>query len=55
MQATINDAGTLRKQVTVTYSEAEVASRQAAVLKKLGGQVKLDGFRPGKSSQALVA
>ncbi len=55
MQATINDAGTLRKQVTVTYSEAEVASRQAAVLKKLSGQVKLDGFRPGKSSQALVA
>ncbi|MBA3697798.1 MAG: trigger factor [Planctomycetes bacterium] len=55
MQATINDAGTLRKQVTVTYSEAEVASRQAAVLKKLSGQVKLDGFRPGKSSQSVVA
>lgn len=55
MQATINDAGTLRKQVTVTYSEAEVASRQQAVLKKLSGQVKLDGFRPGKSSQAVVA
>lgn len=55
MQATISDAGTLRKQVTVTYSEAEVASRQAAVLKKLSGQVKLDGFRPGKSSQAVVA
>jgi trigger factor len=55
MQATINDAGTLRKQVTVTYSEAEVASRQQAVLKKLSGQVKLDGFRPGKSSQSLVA
>lgn len=55
MQATINDAGTLRKQVTVTYSEAEVASRQATVLKKLSGQVKLDGFRPGKSSQAVVA
>lgn len=55
MQATISDAGTLRKQVTVTYTEAEVASRQAAVLKKFSGQVKLDGFRPGKSSQAVVA
>jgi trigger factor len=55
MQATINDAGTLRKKVTVTYSEAEVASRQQAVLRKLSGQVKLDGFRPGKSSQAVVA
>ena len=55
MQATINDTGTLRKQVTVTYSEAEVDVRREAVLKKLSGQVKLDGFRPGKSSKALVA
>lgn len=55
MQATINDTGTLRKQVTVTYSEAEVDVRREAVLKKLTGQVKLDGFRPGKSSKALVA
>ncbi len=55
MQATINDTGTLRKQVTVTYSEAEVEVRREAVLKKLSGQVKLDGFRPGKSSKALVA
>jgi trigger factor len=55
MQATISDAGTLRKQVTVTYSQAEVDSRREEVLHKLSGQVKLDGFRPGKSSKAIVA
>ncbi len=55
MQATISNAGTLRKQVTVTYSQAEVDSRREQVLQKISGQVKLDGFRPGKSSKALVA
>ena len=55
MQATINDAGTLRKKVTVTYTQAEVDTRREKVLKKLTGQVKLDGFRPGKSSKMMVA
>jgi trigger factor len=54
MQATISEAGTLRKKVTVTYSQAEVDLRREAVLRKLSGQVKLDGFRPGKSAKALV-
>jgi trigger factor len=55
MQATISDTGTLRKQVTVTYSQAEVEVRREKVLQKMSGQVKLDGFRPGKSSKAIVA
>ncbi len=55
MQATINDTGTLRKQVIVTYSQAEVEVRREKVLAQLSGQVKLDGFRPGKSSKAIVA
>jgi trigger factor len=55
MQATINDAGSLRKQVTVTYSQDEVLVRREKVLQKLAGQVKLDGFRPGKSSKSVVA
>jgi trigger factor len=55
MQATVTDAGTLRKQLTVTYSQAEVEARREQVLKKLSGQVRLDGFRPGKSSKAMVA
>jgi trigger factor len=54
MQATISDAGTLRKQLTVTYTPAEVAARREQVLKQYAGQVKLDGFRPGKSSKMLV-
>lgn len=54
MHATISDAGTLRKQLTVTFTPAEVAARREQVLKQFAGQVKLDGFRPGKSSKALV-
>jgi len=54
MQATIIDAGTLRKQLTITYTAAEVQARRVDVLKRLAGRVRLDGFRPGKSSQAIV-
>lgn len=54
MQATVSDTGTLRKQLTVTFTQAELDSRREAVLKKLSGQVKMDGFRPGKSGKALL-
>lgn len=54
MQATISDAGTLRKQLTITYTSAEVQARRDEVLKRLAGRVQLDGFRPGKSSKGMV-
>ncbi len=54
MQATISDAGTLRKQLTITYSSAEVQARREDVLKRLAGRIKLDGFRPGKTSKGMV-
>ncbi len=54
MQVSVVDAGTLRKQVTISYSPAEVQTRRAQVLKQLGGEVKLNGFRPGKGSLAVL-
>ena len=54
MQVTVVDAGTLRKQVTITYTKDEVNVRRAQVLKQLAGEVKLNGFRPGKGSLALL-
>lgn len=54
MQATLADAGPLRKQLTVSFTPEEVAVRREKVLKTLAAQVKLDGFRPGKSSKAVV-
>lgn len=54
MQATVSDTGTLRKQLSITFTQAELDSRREAVLKKLSGQVKMDGFRPGKSGKAVL-
>ena len=54
MQVTVVDVGTLRKQVTISYSVAEVAVRRNQTLKQLAGEVKLPGFRPGKSSLSIL-
>jgi trigger factor len=54
MHATISETGTLRKQLTVSFTPAEVAARRDQVLRQVAGQAKLDGFRPGKSPKALV-
>lgn len=54
MQVSIADAGSLRKTVTISYTREEVAARRALVLKRLAGEVKLPGFRPGKVSPAVV-
>ncbi len=54
MQVSVADAGKLRKQVTISYTKEEVNRRRAQVLKQLGGEVKLNGFRPGKSSLSIL-
>ncbi len=54
MQVQIADAGHLRKKLTISYSTDEVRARRAQVLRQLSGEVKLNGFRPGKSSTAVV-
>jgi trigger factor len=54
MQVQVSDAGTLRKRVSVSYSPAEVAARRDQLLRRLGSEVKLEGFRPGKAPRALL-
>jgi trigger factor len=54
MQLQVADAGPLRKKLTISYSKDEVQARRAQVLRELGSEVKLNGFRPGKSATAVV-
>jgi trigger factor len=54
MQVQVADAGTLAKRVTISYTAAEVAERKAKLLKGLAGEVKMEGFRPGKASKAML-
>ncbi len=55
MQVQVADVGTLRKQVSITYSPAEVAARLDKVLSTFAHQARLPGFRPGKSPKAVLA
>jgi trigger factor len=54
MQVQVADAGTLAKRVTISYTAAEVAERKAKLLKSLAGEVKMEGFRPGKAPKAVL-
>ncbi len=54
MQVQVADAGTLAKRVTISYTPAEVAERKKKLIKGLAGEVKLEGFRPGKAPQAVL-
>lgn len=54
MQVEIADNGTLAKRVSISYTPDEVKSRREQVLRKLGTQVKLPGFRPGKSTASVI-
>jgi len=54
MQVEIADHGTLAKRVSISYTPDEVKSRREQVLRKLGTQVKMPGFRPGKSTVSVI-
>jgi trigger factor len=54
MQIQVSDAGTLRKRIAVSYSPGEVSARRDKLLRRLGSEVKLEGFRPGKVPRALL-
>jgi len=54
MQLELADAGPLAKKLTISYSPEEVRVQRAKVLRQLSGEVKLNGFRPGKTSNAVV-
>ncbi len=54
MQVQVADAGSLAKRVTISYTAAEVAERKGKLIKSLAGEVKLEGFRPGKAPRAML-
>ena len=54
MQVDIADAGAFSKQLTISYTPDEVRSRREQVLRRLSTEVSLKGFRPGKSSRAVL-
>ena len=54
MQVDVTEHGTLGKKLSISYSLDEVRARRDKVLRELSGQVRLPGFRPGRSSTAVV-
>lgn len=54
MQFTVEDINTTRKAVTVTVPAATIAAQEATLVKEFSGQVKVQGFRPGKAPASLV-
>lgn len=54
MQVQIADAGTLAKRLTISYTAAEVAERRKQLIGRLAGEVRIEGFRPGKAPRALL-
>ncbi|MDA3962696.1 MAG: trigger factor [Planctomycetota bacterium] len=54
MQISVADAGTLRKQITVTFDASEIKSREDQLLERYAGQMNMKGFRRGKVPAKLV-
>ena len=54
MQVDVAEHGTLGKQLSISYSPDEVRARRDQVLRELSGKVRLPGFRPGRSTAAVV-
>lgn len=54
MQVDVIEEGTLARKLTVTYTADEVQQRRQTVLRRLSQEVKMPGFRPGRSAVAVV-
>lgn len=54
MQVQLADAGILTKRVTISYTATEVAAKKASLITSIGGQAKLEGFRPGKAPKSML-
>jgi trigger factor len=55
MSVTVETLDGLERRVTLTLNLAEIESEVGKRLQKLARNVKLDGFRPGKAPQKMVA
>jgi trigger factor len=54
MECTVNDAGTLAKELIITVPAADVAAHEQRTLNSYANQVKMDGFRNGKTPMAVL-
>lgn len=54
MQVDVAEHGTLGKKLSISYSPDEVRARRDQVLRELSAKVRLPGFRPGRSTVAVV-
>ena len=54
MQVTVEDAGALRKQITISYDATEVRQREDSMLTRYSSQAKMNGFRNGKAPLSLL-
>lgn len=54
MEHTVNEVGPLRRQLSVTVSAAEVAERRRSLLARYASQVRMNGFRPGRTPAGVV-
>ncbi len=54
MQVSVEATSELSRKMTVTVSEDKISQQVNSKLQSLSGNVKIDGFRPGKVPQAVI-
>jgi len=54
MQTEMTEAGPFERMLTLTLEESELDSAKEAAARKLSGDMKIKGFRPGKAPRAVV-
>ena len=54
MQTEVTEAGPFERLMTLHIDESELESAKSAAARKLAGQMKVPGFRPGKAPRQVV-
>ncbi len=54
MQTEVTEAGPFERLMTLHIDESELESAKSAAARKLAGQMKIKGFRPGKAPRQIV-
>jgi trigger factor len=54
MQVSVEATSELSRKMTVTVSEDKISQQVNSKLQSMSGNVKIDGFRPGKVPQAVI-
>jgi trigger factor len=54
VNVTVKDISATRKDIVVTVPGDTIAAEEARLLKKLSGELRIPGFRPGKAPEPMV-